>query len=90
MVVKTQRHRIRRCGLGMDPKGYMRRGGGCIDGGHLGLSLSFSPSLSLSLARSLSANHSFPVRKYRGTSLIRNHPPVGPYSSPMPRVLGGS
>ena len=27
---------------------------------------------------------------YRGTSLIRNTPPVGPYSSRMPRVLGGS
>ena len=26
----------------------------------------------------------------RGTSLIRNSPPVGPYSSRMPRVLGGS
>ena len=24
---------------------------------------------------------------YRGTSLIRNNPPVGPYSSPMPRDL---
>ena len=24
---------------------------------------------------------------YRGTSLIRNTPPVGPYSSPMPRDL---
>jgi len=28
--------------------------------------------------------------KYRGTSLIRNHPPLGPYPRPMPRVLGGS
>ena len=27
---------------------------------------------------------------YRGTSLIRNCPPVGPYRRPMPRVLGGS
>ena len=27
---------------------------------------------------------------YRGTSLIRNRPPVGPYSSPMPRTLRGS
>jgi len=27
---------------------------------------------------------------YRGTSLIRNNPPVGPYRKPMPRVLGGS
>ena len=26
---------------------------------------------------------------YRGTSLIRPPPPVGPYSSPMPRDLGG-
>jgi len=24
---------------------------------------------------------------YRGTSLIRNNPPVGPYSRPMPRAL---
>jgi hypothetical protein len=27
---------------------------------------------------------------YRGTSLIRNTPLLGFYSSPMPRVLGGS
>ena len=30
--------------------------------------------------------------KYRGSSLMRNTPPVGPYSSPMPRdlvILGG-
>ena len=26
----------------------------------------------------------------RGTSLMRNHPPLGPYRRPMPRVLGGS
>ena len=25
---------------------------------------------------------------YRGTSLIGNNPPLGPYSRPMPRVLG--
>jgi hypothetical protein len=25
--------------------------------------------------------------RYRGTSLMRNIPPVGPYSSPMPRAL---
>ena len=24
----------------------------------------------------------------RGTSLVKNTPPVGPYSSPMPRVYG--
>ena len=24
---------------------------------------------------------------YRGTSLIRIHPPLGPYRRPMPRVL---
>ena len=28
-------------------------------------------------------------RPYRATSLTRNTPPIGPYSSPMPRVLGG-
>ena len=28
--------------------------------------------------------------EYRGTSPIRKHPPPGPYSRPMPRVLGGS
>ena len=27
---------------------------------------------------------------YRGTSLIRNTSPVGPYSSPLPRDLWGS
>ena len=27
---------------------------------------------------------------YRVTSPIRNIPPVGPYSSPMPRILEGS
>jgi len=27
---------------------------------------------------------------YRGTSLIRNRHPVGPYNRTMPRVLGGS
>ena len=27
---------------------------------------------------------------YRGTSLIRNRTPLGPYRRPMPRVLGGS
>jgi hypothetical protein len=26
-------------------------------------------------------------RPYRGTSLIRNEPPLGPYSRPMPRAL---
>jgi hypothetical protein len=26
----------------------------------------------------------------RGTSLIRNRPPLGPYRRPVPRVLGGS
>ena len=31
--------------------------------------------------------HSAPQRLYRGTSLIRNHPPLGPYSRPMPRAL---
>ena len=29
-------------------------------------------------------------RDCRGTSLIRNNPPVGPYSSPMPREVGVS
>ena len=29
-------------------------------------------------------------RGYRGTSLIRNSPPPGPYIRNMPRVLGGS
>ena len=28
--------------------------------------------------------------RYRGTSLIRNHPLVGPYGRTMPRVLGWS
>ena len=28
--------------------------------------------------------------RYRGTSLIRNCAPLGPYSRTMPRVLGGS
>ena len=27
---------------------------------------------------------------YRGISLIRNHPPLGPYRRPVPRDLGGS
>ena len=27
---------------------------------------------------------------YRGTSLTRKRPPLGPYRRPMPRVLGGS
>jgi len=27
------------------------------------------------------------LQGYRGTSLIRNTPPIGPYSSPMPRDL---
>ena len=29
------------------------------------------------------------VSDYRATSLIRNHPPLGPFRRPMPRVLGG-
>ena len=29
-------------------------------------------------------------RDYRGSSLIRNHLPLGPCFRPMPRVLGGS
>ena len=29
-------------------------------------------------------------RRYRGTSLIRNRAPLGPYSRPMPRALRGS
>jgi len=28
-----------------------------------------------------------PFKRYRGTSLIRNHHPVGPYSRTMPRLL---
>jgi len=32
-------------------------------------------------------NNGRPWGAYRGTSLIRNSPPVGPYSSPMPRDL---
>ena len=31
-----------------------------------------------------------PIWEYRGTSLIRNNPLLGPYGRPMPRVLGGS
>jgi len=31
-----------------------------------------------------------PGAMYRGTSLIRKRTPLGPYSRPMPRVLGGS
>ena len=27
---------------------------------------------------------------YRGTPLIRNYPPLGPYRRPVPGVLGGS
>jgi len=27
-------------------------------------------------------------REYRGTSLIINHPPLGPYRRPMPRFIG--
>jgi hypothetical protein len=30
------------------------------------------------------------VQEYRGTSLIRNRDPLGPYSRNMPKVLGGS
>ena len=30
------------------------------------------------------------VLRYRGTSLIRKRTPLGPYSRPTPRVLGGS
>ena len=30
------------------------------------------------------------VLGYRGTSLMRNTPLLGPYRRPMPRVLGGS
>ena len=35
----------------------------------------------------LVAGPSYPP--YRGTSLIRNTPLLGPYRRPMPRVLGG-
>jgi len=31
-----------------------------------------------------------PSLDYRGTSLIRNRTPLGPYRRPMPRFLGGS
>ena len=31
-----------------------------------------------------------PHQPYSGTSLIRKHPPLGPYGRPMPRVLGWS
>ena len=31
-----------------------------------------------------------PRDRYRGTSIIRKRPPLGPYCRPMPRVLGGS
>ena len=30
-----------------------------------------------------------PFSRYRGTSPIRKHTPLGPYRGPMPRVLGG-
>ena len=28
--------------------------------------------------------------QYRGTLLVRRHPPIGPYRRPMPMILGGS
>ena len=36
---------------------------------------------------SLSASDAHTHECYRGTSLIRNSPPLGPYSRPMPRNL---
>ena len=27
------------------------------------------------------------ILQYRGTSLIRNHPTLGPYSGPLPRAM---
>ena len=38
----------------------------------------------------LSKRESMLVLSYRGTSLIRKRPPLGPYSSPTPRVIWGS
>ena len=35
-------------------------------------------------------DHIFEYVLYRGTSLIRNRFPLGPYGRHMPRVLGGS
>jgi len=45
--------------------------------------LSLSPSLSLSLSTSLSTS----LSRYKGTSLIRDRTPLGPYSRPNPGVL---
>ena len=36
------------------------------------------------------ASQSARLARYRGTSLMRNNRPAGPYSSPMPRTYGGS
>ena len=44
-------------------------------------------------ALSLSTSHARIITgtdAYRGTSPIKNAPPLGPYSRPIPRVLGGS
>ena len=56
---------------------------------------SLSPSLALSVGLSLShsgltdsAQFDIPAwAKYRGTSLIKNTPPLGPYNRTMPRAL---
>ena len=55
-------------------------------------SMSTSPSGSGSelISPAASRTLSDEVRSYRGTSLMRKRTPLGPYRTPMPRVLGSS
>ena len=51
----------------------------------LGVIPSFAKSrFGLNLAVDRSSRYEVEVLLYRGTSLVRNIPPVGPYRSPMP------
>ena len=50
------------------------------------MSLNYEPSSELLHL----CSHPSRSLSYRGTSLIKKHPPLGPYRRPMPRVPGGS
>ena len=56
-----------------------------IRGGRVGTGLRRSYASCL-----LIGPYSRAIFTYRGTSLVRKRTPLGPYSRPMPRVLGGS
>ena len=75
---------------GSEAGSYMRLIDVCVPP-NFGLEINKEEEDEVSIQRSVEkAGRGGELRGYRGTSLIRSNPPVGPSSSPMPRDLRGS